>query len=216
MNLLKSPIKAIELIKKRNTIAQELKWRGIDWYFSKEGEEAYYNAKTPAQKTMYFFNYLKMVSRNRISSELLYKTAYIMTISMDSSSLDFAGYPNILDPSKNPVVELAKSFSNGDYNFSLTDVAYGLKMLAVFKGEDDSSKFTNSNCKPYDLLTYCDLDANFSDNYIIERNIIGAFCLDFSENCIPPYLYEIIDYPDDDDEYYDEDDDDDDDFLGED
>ena len=58
MGIFYSPMTLIGLIKSSASITEELKENSADWYFSKEGEIAYKNAKTPAQKTMYFFDYL--------------------------------------------------------------------------------------------------------------------------------------------------------------
>ena len=109
MGFFYSPMKLIELIKNSNSIANELKENDADWYFSKEGEAAYKNATSPAQKTMYFFDYLLAIAKSKDNRDVLYRIAYIMANSMDSSSLEFAGHPNILDPAKNPLVHYIKN-----------------------------------------------------------------------------------------------------------
>lgn len=194
MGFFYSPMKLIGLIKVRNTILKELKDNTADWYFSEEGEKAYKNAKMPAQKTMYFFNYLTAVAKSKDNRDILYKTAYIMANSMDNSSLDFAGYPNILDSTKNPLVNYIKNSSLG----SKDHVANGLMMLAALNHEADATRYLNTKYKPYTRLTYCGENSSVSDKYKIERDIIGAFCVDFSEQYMPPYMYEIVETPNDD------------------
>ncbi len=195
MGIFYSPMKLIDLIKNSGSITKELKEHSGDWYFSKEGKKTYNEAKTPAKKTMFFFDYLTAVAKSKDKREVLYRIAYIMANSMDDSSLDFAGYPNILDAEKNPLVKYVKTRQLiGDNN-----TAFGLLLLAAFQGENDAQKLANAKHKPYNRLTYCAADGKMSDEYKIERNIIGAFCTDFSESYImPPYLYEIVESADDD------------------
>lgn len=194
MGFFYSPMKLIELIKDSNSIAKELKENDADWYFSKEGENAYKNAKTPAQKTMYFFDYLMAVSKSKDNRDVIYRTAYVMANSMDSSSLEFSGYPNILDSTKNPLVNYIKTTSLG----SKERTAYGLMMLAALNHEVDATKYLNTKYKPYTRLTYCEANGTMTDKYKIERDIIGAFCVDFSGQYMPPYMYEIAESSNDD------------------
>ena len=101
----------------------------LEWFFTPEGKEAYEKADTIELKTEYFYNYLdrlhfKLYPRlgaiyadkqkknvnpiNRPLAHNLRKLAHIMAVSMDSSSLDFAGYPNMLDEKINPLLSLIK------------------------------------------------------------------------------------------------------------
>ena len=196
MGLFYSPMKLIELIKNSNSIASELKEKDADWYFSKEGETAYKNATTPAQKTMYFFDYLLAIAKSKDNRDVLYRIAYIMANSMDSSSLEFAGHPNILDPAKNPLVHYIKNIHLN----SKDRTVYGLIMLSQLNGEDDAAKYLNAEHKPYARLTYCESDGSMTDKYRIERDIIGALCVDYSGKYMPPYMYEIVESSDDDED----------------
>ena len=90
--------------------------RPESWYFSSEGKEAYDSLSNACEKTKFFLNYLCIVQQqsksvseaHRKSDEdlhlywLLYKIAFVMSSSMVESQLEFGGYPNVLDPQKNP------------------------------------------------------------------------------------------------------------------
>lgn len=182
MGIFYSPMRLIGLIKDSGSIAKELEKYNPDWYFSKSGEKAYHNAKTPAQKTAYFFNYLASIADSSNNREVIYKIAYVMMNSMDKSSMEFAGYPNILDASKNPLVKCVKTKS-----FSSNQSANGMILLAELMGED-SKELVDPAKSPYSRLTYQD-----TDMYRIERDIIGAFCTEFSNTYVmPPYFYDIV------------------------
>ena len=105
-------IEIIKNLKELTKRAEYLKQRSDPkWYFSDEGKKAYENASTPAKKTKYFFEYL-MSKKNKVTSEedaseVFFRIAVIMANSMDCSSLDFGGYPNILDETKNPFIKIA-------------------------------------------------------------------------------------------------------------
>ena len=186
-----SPMQLIKLIKARDSIKEELKEHDAEWYFSKEGEQAYMNAKTPAQKVTYFFDYLMCVSKSKDNRDVLYRTAYIMANSMDSSSLEFAGYPNILDATKNPLVNYIKTT-----NFGYKEkTACGLMLLAALNHEMDATKYLYAKHKPYTHLTYCEANGSVSDKYRIERDIIAAFCIESSGQYMPPYTYDIVESP---------------------
>ena len=132
MGVFYSPMRLIELIKNKGSITEINKKHGADWYFTKEGEKAYTDAKTPAQKTMYFFDYLQaVVESTDIVEEIVYSVAYVMANSVDSSSLDFAGYPNILDTDKNPLIKCLKT-----PKFSMEQaVEKGIKLMLALDDE---------------------------------------------------------------------------------
>lgn len=194
MGMFYLPMTLIGLIKSSASITKELKEYSADWYFSKEGEMAYKNAKTPAQKTMYFFDYLTAVAKTKDNRDILYRTAYIMANSMDASSLEFGGYPNILDANKNPLVNYIKTSTL----VSKERPVHGLMMLSALNHDSDAKKYLNTEHKPYTRITYCESDGSVSDKYKIERDIIGAFCVDFSGQYMPPYMYEIVESSSDD------------------
>ena len=192
MKLFYSPMKLIEIIKiakEKDTIDNKLKENTADWYFSKDGENAFNNAKTPAQKTMYFFHYLLTVAKVKDNRETLYKIAYIMANSMVNSSLEFAGYPNVLDSTKNRLVERVKNVDFDSKNSS----EVGIYLLAALQSKVSIKSFLEEKLKQYTYITYCEPDGSLSDMYKIERDIIGAFCAGSSDQKkLPPYEYDII------------------------
>ncbi len=195
MGFFYSPMKLIGLVKDSASIASKLNERlDSDWFFSKEGEKAYKNAKTPAQKTMFYFNYLLALTKNvQANRDVLYRTAYVLQHSVDGSSLEYSEYPSILDSTKNPIINAVKtknlniSCTGGDYS------VYGILFLSAIHRELDVEKFLKSEHKPYTRLTYCEKDSTASDMYKLERDIIGAFCNDFKGQYMPPYTYSITD-----------------------
>ena len=144
---------------------------------------------------MYFFDYLVTVAKSNKNREILYRTAYIMANSMDSSSLEFAGYPNILDSTKNPLVYFIKNNSS-KIKYNTDKTAVGLMLLAALNHEEDATKYVQAKYKPYTRLTYCEVKGSMTDKYKIERDIIGAFCAEYSKRFMPPYIYEIVESSD--------------------
>ena len=113
------PMTLIEMIKDRNLIVDKISVQQEDkkaaWFLSKEGETAYKEAKTPGQKTLYFYDYLcSICKRNKFSLEKaeerkkLIKIANILANAIENSFLDFGKYPDILMPEKNPIIKCVK------------------------------------------------------------------------------------------------------------
>lgn len=189
-----SPMKLIGLVKDSAYIASKInkESKDADWFLSKEGEKAYKNAKTPAQKTMFYFNYLLALTKNvQANRDVLYRIAYILQHSVDGSSLEYGEYPAILDSTKNPIINAAKTknlnvaCTGGNYS------VYGILFLSAIHHELDRDKYIKAEHKPYTRITYCEKDGAASDMYKLERDIIGAFCNDFPGQFMPPYTYSI-------------------------
>ena len=89
----------IELLKKGPSVFGAV---SSEWFFSEDGKKAYDEAKTLLQKTMFFFDYLSALDRS--SKEIETMLAYILASAVDGSSLEFAKYPDILNPEKNPLI----------------------------------------------------------------------------------------------------------------
>lgn len=186
-----SPLKLIGLIKDMGWIKSESaqqKNRYGKWYYSSAGKKAYEKAKTPAEKTMYFFDYLTAVSNSK-NSDVNFRIAYVMANSMDSSE-EFGGYPKILSYKDNPLVNyMAFDASSAALEVNPFGAA---KLLAVLNNEQNAEIFFDAESKPYERLTYCNSDGSASDRYKIERDIIGAFCSDASNDTMPLYVYNIL------------------------
>ena len=195
MKILFSPLKLIELLKNCDSISREIKAQneGTKWYFSKEGRDRYELVECPSQKTEYFYDYMltyqnpdtrrweKTPGREVVAA----KIAYIMANSMDCSSLEFAGYPNILDPKKNPLVDY---FIHKDFRYINLNIC-GVELLEALH-----RKISGNYCldwqNPYKSISFCDADGSVSDIYKIERDIIAAFCIDPSVKFAKPYSFD--------------------------
>ncbi len=168
MPMFYSPFKLLEIIKQSSTVPQSTaQTHDVNWFMSTEGKRAYDQASTVTQKALYFYEYLRCVSKIEASveaSEFLQKVAFIMANSMDNSNLEFAGYPNMLDETKNPILALIKS----DHYYDGRIVA---DMLAALHHESDSDNYLKPEKKPYLHLEYAE-NGQYSDMYKIERNII--------------------------------------------
>ena len=172
----------------------------LDWFFTEQGKEAYYKADTLELKVEYFYNYLdrlhfKLYPRlgslytdkakkniNLINKPLvqnLRKLAHIMAVSMDNSSLNFAGYPNMLDEKINPLLSLIRerdsvvSLREQHAHSGETDeaVIIRLALKSLKKYQKSLGVSTNSHSH---LTAIADGGAAL-DLYKIERCIIWAF-----------------------------------------
>ncbi len=168
-----SPAKVLKVFKvfiNLNAITADSKIAGSHpnkWFFSKEGEKAYHNARTLARKFDYFYDYLRSIEEvldvdNK--EKMLACIAFTMAHSMDSSSLEFAGYPNILDPEKNPVIKSLKE--------------EGMPFLAVILPallQVDRKELYSSMSSPYQFLVEDGEDPVTLDMYKIQRDLIFSY-----------------------------------------
>lgn len=109
MGFLQSPMALIRILKDKDAVDSSSLQQTAQWFMSGEGRAAYTAANTLLKKTEYFFDYLQTVAKSKENRSFLYKLAFVMADAMDKSSLEFAGYPNILDASKNPLVAYVAS-----------------------------------------------------------------------------------------------------------
>ncbi len=86
-----------------------------EWFFSTQGQKAYYTADNYRKKHFYFFNYLEslMHDSNKIINEkthaVIMNIASIIAYAAGSSDLEFGKYPDILSEDKNPLVKFIVS-----------------------------------------------------------------------------------------------------------
>ncbi len=175
-NISRSVKTYFEIIANGDNLLAKAKVFEKDWYFSNEGKKAYNEAKSPAAKVLYFYNYLTAVKATKLMSSTyarlgyslacknshesaFIKVAYVMMNSMDKSSFEFAGYPNILSPEKNPIV---KYLSTSECKEIDADT-----LLKLIRNDSCDISFEN--------LTQFNQDRTVSDMYKIERDIIVAF-----------------------------------------
>lgn len=198
-----------------------------DWYFSQEGTDAYKNLSSLGQKIHFFFEYLWTVAKSPDCQEYLYRIAFVMANSMVDSSLEFGGYPNILDEDKNPLVHYIKNEKLVYDKNKYWGTYCGTFLCVLHNGTDEQVARYVYKDRPFERLTYCKDNESFTDMYKIERDIIAAFSLgnntlidkhdeDDEEDednkekvkeklSFVPYLYSIL--PDSDDESVDDTDD---------
>lgn len=159
----------IELLKKGPSVFGAV---SSEWFFSEDGKKAYDEAKTLSQKTMFFFDYLSALDRS--SKEIETMLAYILASAVDGSSLEFAKYPDILNPEKNPLIP-----KKGERFYSPLDMLESLHK----KYEDKPIKDIDIN----QVYSMCwGGSAEISDVYRLER-----FILAFDEN----YKDDLTSYP---------------------
>ena len=135
------------------------------WYFSPEGKQAYENLSSFADKTHFFYNYLRVIEGKSdidSASSFLFKIAYIMASSMVDSKLEFAGYPNILDAKKNPFIYYAARAPRHDWGYH--------EDLSL-----DTLDVLHSKFEVKGDLCFCDENEQAIDLYKIERDIILMF-----------------------------------------
>lgn len=161
MKFFYSPKTLIDLYKNRQKIAEEMSEHQPGWYLSKAGEQAYRSAKTFAQKTNYFYEYLRAISQASVRSERLYKVAFVMA-AIDGCSLPYATYPECLSQENNPLVKhVVEKWDE------IRVKTYGLYLL---------KRVSPSG------LSFVGEDGEISDMYRLERYIMAAFDLDYQFN----------------------------------
>lgn len=189
MGFFVSPVKLINLLKKKDEINKSQP-KPEAWYTSEEGKQAYAEAKSTTQKSRFFFDYLCAipVGKGKATRPLTYKLAFIIADSMVGSKLEFGGYPNVLDASKNPLVAYYKQgFSMNEGNALAAD------LLCALHGQTDPKDYLRPERKPYLHLTQRNADGTCSDLYKIERDIIWAFCTKTDDALkTGPFNYDIV------------------------
>ena len=180
MGLFYSPKTLLEILKISDNDLKNEEIYSSKWYLSKEGEKAYENAKTPAQKTLFFFNYLsrlyeegtyfskEMDSYKRKTYDLINKVAFVLANFVADTSLPFSKYPDILDPKTNcfsNIYTINLSARNGNN--------YGIEILTELTKQKKSDLY-DANKRPFKHLEFSEED-KLSDMYKLQRAVIGIF-----------------------------------------
>lgn len=169
MGFIICPKKIIRFLKNKDNFALRFK-QTPEWFLSEAGQVEYRKCKTKADRILFFFEYLDSFQPNTEEyRELQYRLAYVMEDSMLNSSLPFAGFPQILDESKNPIVSMVKKKS---FYPSKDCTAELLRHIYALAGKDLDSA---AHAIPYEGLSKQNADGSFPELYIIEREIIWAF-----------------------------------------
>jgi len=143
-----------------------------EWYFSPEGKNAYESLSTPCEKTKFFLNYLRSIEQKTNASssvDLLYKIAFVMSSSMVDSQLAFGGYPNILNPEKNPFVYYVK---HNTLNYRVVEYNTIFPVFLLQLLHEGFQESENDHTTSFGILTFCKENEPISDMYKIERDII--------------------------------------------
>lgn len=147
-----------------------------NWYFSSEGKKAYENLSSLGQKTRFFFDYLLLIAKTPDCQEYLYRIAFVMANSMVDSTLEFGGYPNIIDEGKNPLVRYIKN-EVLVYGDKYLENYCGKFLCVLHTGTDEQDAMYIYKDRPFDRLSYCKDNDHLTDMYKIERDIISTFSL---------------------------------------
>ena len=206
MGFFVSPVKMLWLAKNRADIAHRLKPREKDWYFTKEGEDAYRKANGVGAKTYHFYEYLKKLSGSTIESAALLRLAFVLAHTVEGSAMEYGRYPDVINPNKNPLVMCVQ---NRELSYA-HDLENCCRLLLAALHEEKSDVYSQS--RGYERLNYCEPGAPLSDVYRIERAIITVFSTQLQDELPPPYLYDIVqsnapDEEEDEDEGWEEDED---------
>lgn len=167
-----------------------------EWYFSTEGVKAYTDLSSNIEIVKFFLEYLLLVAKEPQNFTMLYRLAYVMASSMVGSSLEFGGYPNVLDESKNPLIKFVRNNTlidsegsqgkispNKRYCYSAFEKQM-IKLLCVLHNETEeyTQQCLIAN-DPFKCLTFCDENTPATEMYKIERELIYMFSNGMSDNC---------------------------------
>jgi len=179
MSFFISPLKLISILREHRENPSRFKNMSADWYYSPEGKIAYDEANSIPKRIIYFYKYLLTITgklntmnssynlvigseRDSANDTNLYKIACIMADSMDHSQLSFAGWPNILLPERNPLVNYVTKHPH-------KQKIQASELICALQGRSN----LNTQNELHKSLTPPSVNA---DMYLIEREIIWAFC----------------------------------------
>ena len=195
MNFFISPKQIAELIFKRKNYVFNDECKTLEWFYSEAGAQAFADTKTLAEKTLFFYEYLKSFDNKSEDQEEKksifkmfksdeeqvknddYKMAFFMAETLVEGLLHTDSYLDLLDVKKN----LYLSDYLGKRVFSTT------RFLAILKSQPDGSVFENPKNNPYEKISYCKKDS-LTEAYKIERLIIAIGQTD-GEKFAPPFLH---------------------------
>lgn len=166
MGLFISPKKLIELLKNKDNLSLQFR-QSPEWFLSEAGQTVYQKCETKADRILFFYEYLNAISGcSHELQNLMYRLAFVMEDSMLNSALPFAGFPQIMDEAKNPIVAMAKEKRIDESKCCVADL---LRRICALTGQAPNS------VNLYQGLSKQNEDGSFPDQYIIEREIIWAF-----------------------------------------
>lgn len=180
----------------------------IEWYFSDEGVKAYADLSSNLETVKFFLEYLLLIAKKPQNFTMLYRLAYVMASSMVGSSLEFGGYPNVLDESKNPLIKFIKKnklIGNNNGQGELSDdkgycySAVEKQMIKLLCALHDETEEYTQQClianDPFKCLTFCNENTPVTEMYKIERELIYMFSNGMDadcKNCYVPYATSVM------------------------
>ena len=167
-----------------------------EWYFSDEGIKAYADLSSNLEIVKFFLEYLLLIAKKPQNFTMLYRLAYVMASSMVESSLEFGGYPNVLDETKNPLIKFIKKNTlinnkwgggklytdKGYYEHTGVDEQMINLLCALHNETKEYAKQCVKENNPSQCMTFCDENALVTDMYKIERELIYMFSAGMSKD----------------------------------
>lgn len=184
-----SPQKLLDIIKNKDRFLSQQPVRTAGWYFSEEAKKQFESTDSRGKRVMFIFDYLTLIAQTPSARDTLFKLAYVIESAVCQTGLEYASYPDFLDPKKNFMVKLIKETDIK----SLSNGAFCVVLLSVLHGSEDlgtASDYLKYGIRAYKRLQYCGEGEKPSDLYKLERTIISAFS-DHSYLFASPFLYDI-------------------------
>ncbi|MBQ8145532.1 MAG: hypothetical protein IJ039_02000 [Clostridia bacterium] len=195
MKFFYSPVKLLSLIKNKEKYVIKEEIRNAEWYLSGNGENAYAHADTIAKKIAFFNGYLTEKTNKKETNggclgaifssgkgkkpdNDIMKMSLFLATGVAGSTLSYSAYPDILDESKNPMLQAF--VKNGVFNTC--------SLLAALKGEGEEA-FSDASNAPYRRITYCNR-GDTTELYRLERLIIAIGESDNDCKLVAPYLHD--------------------------
>ena len=211
MGFFMSPVTLLKVINSSASINKKIQSHPVSWYFSKEGQEAYTNAKKTADKVEFFYKYLRQAKGDAYAyektNEFLQSIAYIMAVAMDGTSKPYGSWPGIIDKNVNPIINFAikhtvvsistiiKVAKDNDSDVLALKHYEEQKTiasaLAAVRETKDIELFMPITANAYENLTKQENDPEL---FFIERCIIFTFGNDYydAEEGIGPYCFGLL------------------------
>ncbi len=213
MGFFMSPVKLLNVITSSASINKEIQSHPVSWYFSKEGEETYKNAKKTADKVEFFYKYLRQAKGDGYESanEFLQSIAYIMAVAMDGTSKPYGSWPGIIDKKVNPIINFAINHTVAslstimkvakDNDIDVLSLKHYQEQntiasaLAAVRETKDIELFMPTTANAYENLTKQENDPEL---FFIERCIIFTFGNDYydAEEGLGPYCFGLLEETD--------------------
>lgn len=172
----------------------ELLKKDKNWFLSEEGSRTFAALNSVGDHAVFIYSYLKILANENLDKDnFLFKTSFLLADAVHNSAVEYHGYPDLLDESKNPFVAFVAnanqkytdeqiyciflSFVHGIANpFSKSDWIYDSEVLKgdgyIHKVDDSGHMFVIPN---EDLFVDADVYACDEKYNLIQLEIIWLF-----------------------------------------